>query len=133
MLSFYFIFVGGELKLKCSTLKPTTMKKDINELSREINDFMLDNLSKVNSKEAYDVLLDKVRKSNNDLDSKLTGVYNNAKYDKDVYVNINKYLWMQEKFNNYSYAKGQKILKSICSQHSTSLDKDTAQELTSIS
>ena len=101
------------------------MKKDINELSREINDFMLENLSKIKNKEAYDNLVVKVKKAGIELDSKLAGVYNNAKYDKDVYVNINKYLWMQEKFNNYNYAKGQKILKSICSEHSQALDKDT--------
>jgi hypothetical protein len=101
------------------------MKKDINELSREINDFMFENLSKVKTKEAYDHLIEKVKKAGKELDSKLNGAYNNAKYDKDVYVNINKYLWMQEKFNNYNYAKGQKILKSICSEHSQSLDKDT--------
>jgi len=101
------------------------MKKDINELSREINDFMLENLSNIKTKDAYDNLVVKVKKAGKELDSKLAGVYNNAKYDKDVYININKYLWMQEKFNNYNYAKGQKILKSICSEHSQALDKDT--------
>jgi hypothetical protein len=101
------------------------MKKDINELSREINDFMLAKLSGIKTKEAFDQLVEKVQKAGKELDSKLIGYYNNAKYDKDIYTNINKYLWMQEKFNNYNYAKAQKSLKSVCSEYSLSLGKET--------
>jgi len=100
------------------------MKKDINELSREINDFMLDKLSQIKTKDALEHLLENVQKEGKELDLKLSGFYNNAKYDKDVYQNINKYLWMQEKFNNYNYAKAQKSLKSVCSDHSHILNKE---------
>lgn len=100
------------------------MKKDINELSREINDFMLDKLSQVKTKDALEYLIEHVQKEEKELDSKLTGFYNNAKYDKDVYQNINKYLWMQEKYNNYNYAKAQKSLKSVCSEHNHILNKE---------
>jgi hypothetical protein len=101
------------------------MKKDINELSREINDFMLTRLTSIKTKEAFEQLVAKVQIAGKELDSKLTVVYNNGKYDKDVYININKYLWMQEKFNNYNYAKAQKSLKSACSDYSLSLGKET--------
>ena len=38
------------------------MKKDINELSREINDFMLDKLSQVKTKDALEYLIEHVQK-----------------------------------------------------------------------
>jgi hypothetical protein len=102
------------------------MKKDINALSREINDFMLDELSKIKTRKALEQLFENIQKEGKELDSRLIGFYNNAKYDKDVYTNINKYLWMQEKFNNYSYAKSQKSLKSVCAENNQLLNKETS-------